>query len=77
VQYLQGRHIIDKMVRHIGLYSIMELLIMIGWDDGTLAEPNATPLDVTVRWRKRERERGVCVCVCGACFVCVLCLFLM
>jgi len=33
--------IIDKMVNHIGLYSIMELLIMIGWDDG-LGQVNDT-----------------------------------
>ena len=34
VKYIQSHHIIDKLVAHIGLYSIMEILIMIGWDDG-------------------------------------------
>lgn len=34
VRYIQEHGIIDKLVQHIGLYSIMEILIMIGWDDG-------------------------------------------
>ena len=34
MQFIQGRGIVEKLVNHIGLYSIMELLIMIGWDDG-------------------------------------------
>ena len=34
VKYIQSHGIIDKLVTHIGLYSIMEILIMIGWDDG-------------------------------------------
>ena len=34
VRYIQSHGIIDRLVTHIGLYSIMEILIMIGWDDG-------------------------------------------
>ena len=34
VNYIATHNIIDKLVCHIGLYSVMELLIMIGWDDG-------------------------------------------
>ncbi len=34
VEYCAARGIITKLVNHIGLYSVMELLIMLGWDDG-------------------------------------------
>jgi hypothetical protein len=45
---LQGRGIVQKLVEHIGLYSIMELLIMIGWDDG-LGQVN------DVQWLHKEK----------------------
>jgi len=33
--YMQSHpNTVDSLVHHIGLYSVMELLIMIGWDDG-------------------------------------------
>ena len=48
VKYIQSHHIIDKLVAHIGLYSIMEILIMIGWDDG-LGQVN------DVEWLYREQ----------------------
>jgi hypothetical protein len=53
VQFIQGEpDILQKMINHIGLYSVMELLIMIGWDDGLgqvndvhwLHEENVIPL---------------------------------
>ncbi len=34
VEFIQGKGLVDKLVDRIGLYSVMELLIMIGWDDG-------------------------------------------
>ena len=47
VRYIQSHAIIDKLVQHIGLYSVMEILIMIGWDDG-LGQVN------DVEWLYRE-----------------------
>ena len=47
VKYIQSHGVIDKLVAHIGLYSIMEILIMIGWDDG-LGQVN------DVEWLYRE-----------------------
>lgn len=41
------KDVIGKMIHHIGLYSIMELLIMIGWDDG-LGQIN------DIQWMYRE-----------------------
>jgi hypothetical protein len=34
VKYMATHGTLDKLLKHIGLYSIMEILIMIGWDDG-------------------------------------------
>jgi hypothetical protein len=34
VRYLSAHGSLSKFLKHIGLYSIMECLIMIGWDDG-------------------------------------------
>lgn len=34
VRYMSTHGTLDKLLAHIGLYSAMELLIMIGWDDG-------------------------------------------
>lgn len=35
VSYIQSHNVLDKTLTHIGVYSIMELLIRIGWDDGS------------------------------------------
>lgn len=35
ISYIQSHNILDKTLTHIGVYSIMELLIRIGWDDGS------------------------------------------
>ncbi len=34
INYIQRTNQLEKMLTHIGLYSVMELLIRIGWDDG-------------------------------------------
>lgn len=38
VQFIQETGQLEKLLNHIGLYSVMELLIRIGWDDGNGAE---------------------------------------
>jgi hypothetical protein len=47
VNYIRTHGIIDKLVNHIGLYSIMEILIMIGWDDG---QSSSLGLSNDVEW---------------------------
>jgi len=34
VNFIQETNQLEKILKHIGLYSVMELLIRIGWDDG-------------------------------------------
>jgi hypothetical protein len=35
LEFIQTHNILDKILTHIGVYSIMELLIRVGWDDGS------------------------------------------
>jgi len=35
LEFIQAHGILDKILNHIGVYSIMELLIRVGWDDGS------------------------------------------
>lgn len=35
IEFIQSHNILDKILTHIGVYSIMELLIRVGWDDGS------------------------------------------
>lgn len=42
---------LEKIVTHIGLYSVMELLIRIGWDDGGgIEELGSTPEEIDPEW---------------------------
>jgi hypothetical protein len=45
------RNVVTRMIEHIGLYGVMEVLVLIGWDEN-LGQIN----DMQVRpWRSRGR----------------------
>ena len=35
VDFLRGRGLVKRVVNHIGTYSMLELLVLLGWDDGS------------------------------------------
>ena len=35
IEYIRTHGVLDKLLNHLGVYSVMELLIRIGWDDGS------------------------------------------
>jgi len=51
VNFIQETEQLDKILKHIGLYSVMELLIRIGWDDGGGPdELGFTPENIDPEW---------------------------